>query len=86
MPLLLIAIAGAVFGEEAARGEIVSQIDYLVGQQGAEAIETAIANANQPKLGSAASIISIVVLFICWCIWGICSTTNGIKYCLERRA
>jgi membrane protein len=65
-PLLVIAIAiaGAVFGEEAARGEIVSQIDYLVGQQGAEAIETAIANANQPKLGSAASIISIVVLFV----------------------
>ena len=65
-PLLVIAIAiaGAVFGEEAARGEIVSQIDYLVGQQGAEAIETALANANQPKLGSAASIISILVLFI----------------------
>ena len=65
-PLLVIAIAiaGAVFGEEAARGEIVSQIDYLVGQQGAEAIETALANANQPQLGSAASIISIVVLFI----------------------
>ena len=65
-PLLVIAIAiaGAVFGEEAARGEIVAQIDYLVGQQGAEAIETAIANANQPKLSSVASIISIVVLFV----------------------
>ena len=65
-PLLVIAIAiaDAVFGEEAARGEIVSQIDYLVGQQGAEAIETAIANANQPKLSSAASIISITVLFV----------------------
>ena len=65
-PLLVIAIAvaGAVFGEEAAQGEIVSQINHLVGQQGAEAIETALANANQPQLSNVASIVSIVVLFI----------------------
>lgn len=65
-PLLVIAIAiaGAVFGREAAQGEIVQQINQLVGQQGAEAIETALKNANQPELGSIASIISIVVLLI----------------------
>ena len=65
-PLLVIAIsiAGTVFGEEAAQGEIVGQINQLVGQQGAEAIETALANADRPQLGSAASIISIVLLFI----------------------
>ena len=65
-PLLVIAIAiaGAVFGREAAQGEIVTQINQLVGQQGAEAIETALQNANQPELGSIASVISIVVLLI----------------------
>ncbi|MDJ0571637.1 MAG: YihY/virulence factor BrkB family protein [Pleurocapsa sp. MO_192.B19] len=65
-PLLVIAIAiaGAVFGQDAAKGEIVEQINGLVGQQGAQAIETALANANQPQLGSIASIISIVVLLI----------------------
>ena len=65
-PLLTIAIsiAGAVFGPEAARGEIVQQIDSLVGQQGAEAIETAIANADRPQLSGIASIISVVLLFI----------------------
>ena len=65
-PLLVIAIsiAGAVFGQEAAQGEIVEQINQLVGQQGAEAIETALANADRPQVGSIASIISVVLLFI----------------------
>ena len=65
-PLLVIAIAiaGAVFGQEAAQGEIVGQINQLVGQQGAEAIETALANADRPELSSSASIISIIILFI----------------------
>lgn len=65
-PLLVIAIAiaGAIFGQDAAQGEIVSQINQLVGQEGAEAIETILANADRPQLGSLASIISVVVLFI----------------------
>lgn len=65
-PLLVIAIAiaGAVFGQDAAQGEIVQQINQLVGQQGAEAIETALANADRPEISSTASIISIVVLFV----------------------
>lgn len=61
--IIAIAIAGAVFGEEAARGEIVGQIQGLVGQAGAEVIETAIQNANRPDArGGVASLISVVVL------------------------
>ena len=65
-PLLVIAIAiaGAVFGQDTAKGEIIEQINGLVGEQGAQAIEMALANANQPKLSSIASIISIVVLLV----------------------
>ncbi len=63
-PLLIIAIAiaGAVFGQEAARGEIVGQIQGLVGKEGAQFIETAIENASKPQAGTIASIISVVVL------------------------
>lgn len=66
VPLLVIAIAvaGAVFGEEAARGEIVGEINRLVGQQGAEVIETALANADRPQLSSVSSMISLVVLLV----------------------
>jgi membrane protein len=64
-PLLLIAIsiAGAVFGEEAARGEVVDQIRGLVGQQGAEAIQAMIQNTQKPGSGGTiATIVGIVTL------------------------
>lgn len=63
-PLLIItiAIAGAVFGDEAARGEIVRQIQGLVGKDGAEVIQTALQNAQKPDRRNIASIISIGVL------------------------
>ncbi len=60
--IIVIAIAGAVFGEEAASGQIFRQIQGLVGAPGAALIQEAIKNASQPKQGTIASIISIVVL------------------------
>lgn len=62
--IIVIAIAGAVFGEEAARGEIFRQIKGLVGTDGAIFIETAIKNANKPQTGTIASIISILLLLL----------------------
>nr|WP_242038415.1 YihY/virulence factor BrkB family protein [Chroococcidiopsis sp. [FACHB-1243]] len=62
MLIIAIAIAGAVFGEEAARGEIVTQIQGLVGRDGAKFIETAIEGASKPQAGTIASLISIAVL------------------------
>lgn len=63
-PLLIIAIAiaGAVFGDDAASGEIVRQIEGLVGKAGAEVIQTALQNAQKPDTRNFASIISIGVL------------------------
>ncbi|MBL1175739.1 YihY/virulence factor BrkB family protein [Pantanalinema sp. GBBB05] len=65
-PLLLIAIAiaGAVFGEEAARGEIIGQIQGLVGRDGAEVIQTMIQNTQKPNSGgTVATIFGIGALF-----------------------
>lgn len=61
--ILVIAIVGAIFGEEAAKGEIVAQIQGLVGVEGAKVIETAIANSDKPDTSRWASFISIVILF-----------------------
>ena len=65
-PLLVIAIAiaGAVFGQDAAKGEILAQVNDLVGEKGAQAIEMTLNNVNQPQLKSTASIISVIVLLI----------------------
>ncbi len=59
-PLLVIAIAisGAVFGEDAVQGQIVGQIQGLVGRQGAEAIQALLRNAYQP--GSGGTLTTIV--------------------------
>ena len=38
--LVAIAIAGLAFGTEAVRGEIVGQIDHLVGREGARAVQS----------------------------------------------
>ena len=63
-PMLLIAIsvAGLVFGREAAQGELVGQMRGLVGQQGAEAIQTMIANAGKQGSGVLGTIIGIVTI------------------------
>jgi len=63
-PLLIIilAIAGLFFGRDAAQGQIVAQINSLVGEQSGEAIQGIIANASQPKSGIIASIFGIAAL------------------------
>jgi membrane protein len=49
--IILIAITGAVFGEEAARGEISAQIGGLIGQQAAQAIEEAVRSSRVEEAG-----------------------------------
>jgi membrane protein len=61
---LSIAIAGFVFGEAAARGEIVAEIGDLVGPQGAQLVQSVLQNASRPGEGSVATIISLVTLIL----------------------
>ncbi|VCU70819.1 Inner membrane protein YhjD [Pigmentiphaga humi] len=60
--LLVIAIAGAFFGEDAVRDQLVHQIGGLTGRQGAEAIQTVLASAVQSEKTWAAALISTVLL------------------------
>lgn len=66
-PLLVIAIAIAalVFGQEAAQGQVVGQIQGLVGQQGAEAIQSMLQNAQKPGSGGiVATIVGVGALLL----------------------
>ncbi|HEU4888257.1 MAG TPA: YihY/virulence factor BrkB family protein, partial [Thermoanaerobaculia bacterium] len=45
--LVAIAIAGSVFGEEAVRGEIVGQLDELLGRDGAQAVPALLEGARR---------------------------------------
>jgi membrane protein len=64
-PLLVvvIAIAGLLFGQDAAQGRIVEQIQDLVGRDPATAIQTMVEGARKPAAGTIATILGLLTLF-----------------------
>jgi membrane protein len=64
MLVIVIAIAGFFFGQEAAQGEIVAQLHELVGDTGASAVEALLKSASEPGQGIVAASIGIVTLLI----------------------
>ncbi|MBE9128251.1 YihY/virulence factor BrkB family protein [Coleofasciculus sp. LEGE 07092] len=62
--IIVIAIAGAVFGEQAAQGELVRQIQEVVGKDAAEFIQVAIENTSniEPDGGIFPTLLNIGIL------------------------
>lgn len=65
-PLLLIsiAVAGLIFGREAAQGTIVNEIQGLIGKEGAVLVQNAIKASSNMESGLIAAAISIVTLIV----------------------
>ncbi len=65
-PILIvaIAIAGFAFGAEAVRGEIVGQIEGLVGHGGAVAVQSMLEGASNRSSGIVATVIGLATLFL----------------------
>ena len=65
-PVLLVAtaIAGLVFGAEAVRGEIVGQLDHLVGREGALAVQSLLEGAAHRPAGILATVIGSITFLI----------------------
>lgn len=100
LSIIVIAIAGSVFGEQAAKGELVAQIQDVIGREGAQLIQTAIENASQldPSQGPIPTLINIGVLLFGASvvftqlqkslnrIWEVeVKPGNGIKHFLRKR-
>ncbi|HZO02612.1 MAG TPA: YihY/virulence factor BrkB family protein [Burkholderiales bacterium] len=62
--LIVIAVAGWFFGDEAAQGQLTSGLRGLMGEDGAKAIEGMIANASKPKQGIIAAVIGVFLLIL----------------------
>ena len=62
--LIVIAVAGLVFGEDAARGAIVGQLQGLLGEESAETIQQMLESASEPKESTIATIVGIVLLLV----------------------
>jgi membrane protein len=63
-PLLLLAItiAGAIFGREAAQGQVFGQLEGMLGAQAAESVQTAVANSQSTSGLSISAIIGLLTL------------------------
>jgi membrane protein len=62
--VIALAIAGALFGEQAAGGELNAQLRSIVSEDGAKTVQDLLAHTQQPGAGVWASLISLVLLFI----------------------
>ena len=65
-PILLMAttIAGMVFGAEAVRGEIVGQLDHLVGREGALAVQSLLEGASRRPGGVMATLFAGIAFLV----------------------
>lgn len=62
--VIVVAIAGFVFGEEAANGALAEQLRGLMGQQSADLVQSMVQSASNTGSGLWATIFGIVILLI----------------------
>ncbi len=77
--LIVISIAGLVFGPDAARGEIFAELRELMGDQGAAAAEALLQSVNKPAQGVLGTIVGVVLLGV-----GAISVFGELQDALDR--
>ncbi len=60
--LIVISIAGLVFGADAARGQIFLELRGLMGEDGAAAAQSLLQSVNKPAQGVLGTIVGVVLL------------------------
>jgi len=80
-PLLLIvvSVAGLVFGEEAVRGELFAQLQGLMGADAAKAVQSLLASVNKPTQGIFATVVGIALL-----VFGATTVFGELQDALDR--
>lgn len=65
-PLLLIvvSVAGLLFGPDAARGEIFAQLHGFIGAEGASAVQALLESVNRPTGGLLASATGVLLMLV----------------------
>jgi membrane protein len=62
--ILAIALAGLVFSRSTAQAHIVTEVQATMGAEGAEAVETMLANTHRPAAGILGSTLGLLSLFL----------------------
>jgi membrane protein len=77
--LIVISVAGLVFGDQAAHGEIFSQLEGVLGAPGALAVEGLLESVRKPTESVTATILGVVLLLI-----GATSVFGELQDALDR--
>ena len=80
-PLLLIvvSVAGLVFGEDAVRGALFSQLQGLMGEDAAKAVQGLLASVNKPSKGILGTVAGIALL-----VFGATTVFGELQDSLDR--
>jgi membrane protein len=62
--LIVIAIAGLVFGHDAAQNSITGQLSGLMGDQTAQLLQTAVVSASKKSSGTLATLVGLLTLIL----------------------
>jgi len=62
--VIVIAVAGAIFGADAVQGQIVEQLSGMMGRDAATAVQGLVKSASEPSKGLIAGGIGLVVLLV----------------------
>ena len=77
--LIVISIAGLVFGADAARGQIFAQLRELMGDDGAATVQGLLQNVNKPAQGLIGAVVGFSALLI-----GAMSVFGELQNSLDR--
>jgi membrane protein len=86
MLLIAIAVAGFVFGREAAQGEILGTLASYVGESGARALEEVIASSREHGGGRATVLgVALLIFAATGLFWQLQESLDSIWACEHRR-
>jgi len=77
--LIVISIAGLIFGDQAARGEIFSQLESMLGAAGALAVQGLLESVHKPTESITGTVFGVVLLLI-----GATSVFGELQDALDR--
>jgi membrane protein len=77
--LIVISIAGLVFGQDAVRGEVFGQLRGFLGADAAKAVEGLLASVSKPAEGLASTVIGVALLLV-----GATSVFGELQDALDR--
>jgi len=77
--IIVIAVAGLVFGADAVRSVVFDQLQALMGKEGGEAVQDMLASSSDTATGAIATVVSVVGLAI-----GATTVFNEIQNDLDR--